>query len=88
MPKMLKTKKYRILQTKCNNIENNDEQDQNYLFHLRKKKREKETVHNESYHLMKMQKEEELHNLKIQNQMLQNEKLQVEIRLLQKQLNM
>ncbi|CAG9761320.1 unnamed protein product [Ceutorhynchus assimilis] len=92
-PKKLQSKKYRVLQVKRKRDPEQIDPNQNgtekktELVTLKKKLLEEESARNITYHQEKSQREEELHLLKVKNLKLQNQKLEMEILLLKKQLN-
>ncbi|CAH2001021.1 unnamed protein product [Acanthoscelides obtectus] len=82
-PKMLRSKRHRVLQVKRKATDHQSEDDKQ---NLKRKLMEEEAQRNKEYHIARMEREAEIHKYKIENIRLQNAKLQLEIELLKKQL--
>ncbi|CAH2008487.1 unnamed protein product [Acanthoscelides obtectus] len=82
-PKMLRSKRHRVLQVKRKATDHQSEDDKQ---NLKTKLMEEEAQRNKEYHIARMEREAEIHKYKIENIRLQNAKLQLEIELLKKQL--
>ncbi|CAH2000070.1 unnamed protein product [Acanthoscelides obtectus] len=82
-PKMLRSKRHRVLQVKRKATDHQSDDDKQ---NLKRKLMEEEAQRNKEYHIARMEREAEIHKYKIENIRLQNAKLQLEIELLKKQL--
>ncbi|CAH1972030.1 unnamed protein product [Acanthoscelides obtectus] len=82
-PKMLRSKRHRVLQVKRKATDHQSEDDKQ---NLKRKLMEEEAQRNKECHIARMEREAEIHKYKIENIRLQNAKLQLEIELLKKQL--
>ncbi|CAH2009372.1 unnamed protein product [Acanthoscelides obtectus] len=82
-PKMLRSKRHRVLQVKRKATDHQSEDDKQ---NLKRKLMEEEAQRNKEYHIARMEREAEIHKYKIENIRLQNAKLLLEIELLKKQL--
>lgn len=86
---MLKSKKHQVLRIKRRKTETENKDDENIktqMFKLKKELLQKEDERNEIQHQLRLKREEELHSLIIENQKLQNEKLQLEIKIAKREL--
>ncbi|KAF5273473.1 hypothetical protein FQA39_LY07490 [Lamprigera yunnana] len=82
-PKMLKSTKHKALKLKRKAVDDDDTDDlKSKLVKLKIELLEREEKREEKNCEMRMKREEELHAVKMQNQLLLNEKLKLEISLL------